>query len=157
MADYKIAGEVFIQGKAIEAGSPPAGLVADPDAPPMLFHLSDGKTLAAFHHNRHSVRREMYRGLGRNPEAFLDRSEIWVSLSGDAGRTWSEPRFLFVNALATGSGSPFRDYQCSYMDMFVDGDVVNLFIPHRWERVLHLQMKEQDLATLPTRRGLLGG
>jgi len=27
-----------------------------PDAPPMLFHLADGKTLAAFHRNRHHDR-----------------------------------------------------------------------------------------------------
>ena len=56
-----------------------------PDAPPMLFKLSDGATLAAFHHNRHHDLD--YTGLsGTKPELMADRSELWVSLSGDGGR-----------------------------------------------------------------------
>ena len=66
-----------------------------PDAPPMLFHHPDGKTLVAFHHNRHS---------GDHFKSS-DRSEIWVSLSMDGGRTWSKPRFVFANALAATSNS----------------------------------------------------
>ena len=120
-----------------------------PDAPPMLFHLSDGKTLAAFHHNRCSITYATYQGLGSNPEAFMDRSEIWVSLSHDNGHTWSAPRFVFANALAPTLENPFRNYQCSYMDAFVDGDVLNLFVPHRWQRALHLQIRECDLDNLP--------
>jgi hypothetical protein len=122
-----------------------------PDAPPMLFKLSDGKTLAAFHHNRCSVTFDTYRGLGSNPEAFMDRSEIWVAFSQDGGHTWSEPRFVFANALAPTLENPFRNYQCSYMDVFVDGDVLNLFVPHRWQRALHLQIKESALQGLPLR------
>ncbi len=119
-----------------------------PDAPPMLFHLTDGKTLAAFHHNRHHDRD--YRGLhGENP-GMLDRSETWVSLSTDAGHTWSEPRFVFVNALAPSFENDWRNYNCSYVDAFADDGVLNLFVPHRWERALHLQLKEEDLSALPT-------
>lgn len=120
-----------------------------PDAPPMLFHLSDGKTLAAFHHNRHND--FDYTGLsGTKAEQMKDRSEIWLSLSQDEGRTWSEPRFLFANALAEYFDSPFRNYQCSYMDAFVDGEILHLFVPHRWRQVLHLQIDESAFKRLPT-------
>lgn len=80
-------------GKTWEATAPTP--LVHPDAPPMLFHLSDGKTLAAFHHNRHHDTN--YVNLGENP-GMQDRSEIWVSLSTDGGRRWSEPRFVFANA-----------------------------------------------------------
>ncbi len=125
-----------------------------PDAPPMLFALSDGR-LAAFHHNRCSTSWENYKGLGSNPEAFQDRAELWVSLSSDQGETWSEPRFVLTNALAPREGSsPFRSYQCSYMDMFVDEGVCHLFLPHRWERALHLTLDEVALDHLPTQAQL---
>jgi hypothetical protein len=118
-----------------------------PDAPPMLFHLSDAKTLAAFHHNRHTDLN--YTGLsGSKEEGMKDRSEIWVSLSGDEGRTWAEPRFVFANTLAPFFNNPWRNHQCSYMDMFVDGDVLHFFLPHRWNQVLHLTMKESNLNLL---------
>ena len=123
-----------------------------PDAPPMLFHLSDQKTLVAFHHNRHA--QTQYAGLSAQMEGQKDRSEIWVSLSEDGGRTWSEPRFVFANALAPNLENSWRNYQCSYMDMFVDGNMINLFLPHRWQRALHLQILEQDLVTLPTQRDI---
>jgi hypothetical protein len=120
-----------------------------PDAPPMLFKLSDGHTLAAFHHNRHHDLN--YTGLNsKKPQLMMDRSEIWVSLSSDEGVTWSEPRFVFVNALAEYFDTPFRNYQCSYVDGFSDAGVMNLFVPHRWRRVLHLQIADDDLAELAT-------
>jgi len=112
-----------------------------PDAPPMLFHHPDGKTLIAFHHNRHS-------GSHFKSE---DRSEIWVSLSADRGRTWSEPRFVFANALAATSGSAWHDHQCSYLDAFAEGEDIHLFVPHRWKRALHLRLKAGDLKKLPTK------
>lgn len=123
-----------------------------PDAPPMLFALSDGVTLAAFHHNRHS--QSTYEGLTAAMEGQKDRSEIWVSLSADGGRTWDEPRFVFANALAPSLGNPWRDYNCSYVDAVVDGGTIHLFVPHRWERVLHLTLAEADLGRLPTRAEL---
>jgi len=125
----------------------PTALV-HPDAPPMLFHLSDGQTLVAFHHNRHTDL--PYAGLGAKPEGMLDRSETWVSLSTDEGRTWSEPRFVFANVLAPAFENPWRNHNCSYLDMFPDEGTLNLFAPHRWERALHLQMRESGLADLPT-------
>lgn len=138
--------------------APPAPTsLVHPDAPPMLFHLSDRNTLAAFHHNRHSVTRDMYRdrGFGRTPEAFMDRAELWLSLSHDKGRSWSVPRFVLANALAPTFAKAFRNHQCSYVDMFVDDGTIHLFVPHRWERVLHLQLKEPELASLPTREMLV--
>jgi len=123
---------------------PEPTVLVHPDAPPMLFHHPDGKTLVAFHHNRHS---------GRHFKT-TDRSEIWVSLSTDEGRTWSEPRFVFANALAATSNKPFHDHQCSYLDAFVDGDDFHLFVPHRWKRALHLTLKAGDIKRLPTREDL---
>jgi rhamnogalacturonyl hydrolase YesR len=115
-----------------------------PDAPPMLFHHPDGKTLIAFHHNRHSGSHFKH----------IDRSEIWVSLSSDEGRTWSEPRFVFANALAATSKSPWHDYQCSYLDAFTDGQDMHIFVPHRWQRALHLHFKVSDLKKFPTKAEL---
>jgi hypothetical protein len=119
-----------------------------PDAPPMLFPLSDGKTLAAFHHNRHHDRD--YAGFGVDNPGVRDRSEIWVALSGDGGVTWSEPRFVFANAAAPDLENGWFNWQCSYLDMFVDEGVINLFVPHRWQRCLHLQLAEELLGQLPT-------
>jgi hypothetical protein len=135
--------------------SPPAPTcLVHPDAPPMIFPLGDGKTLAAFHHNRHSVTPAQYGGLGSNPEAFMDRSEVWVSLSSDDGRSWTEPRFVFANALAPSFENPWRNYNCSYIDAFSDGGELQIFVPHRWERVLHLRLPEASLPSLPTREEL---
>ncbi|HVY76553.1 MAG TPA: sialidase family protein [Puia sp.] len=124
-----------------------------PDAPPMLYKLSDNKTLIEFFHNEnHDLN---YTGLsGTKKEIMMDRSELWFSLSTDDGKTWSEPRFLLVNALAPTYSSPFRNYQCSYIDMFADNGELHIFIPHRWERVLYLHFKESDLKKFPTRAEL---
>jgi len=121
-----------------------------PDAPPMLFHLSDGLTLAAFHHNRFSMDLDSYEGLN-NPAVFLDRSEIWVSLSKDQGHSWDEPRFVFANALTPSFDHEFRNAQCSYLDMIVDDGMIHLFVPHRWERILQLSFPQEHLETLPTK------
>lgn len=127
---------------------PTASSLVHPDAPPMLFRHSDGKTLIAFHHNRHS--RGVYQGLSEKMPGMKDRSEIWVATSTDEGRTWSEPRFLFANAAAPDLKNDWYNYQCSYLDAFVDGGKWHLFVPHRWQQVLHLTIEESALATLPT-------
>ncbi len=127
-------------GKTWSAPAPTP--LVHPDAPPMLFPLSDGKTLAAFHHHRTG---ETMSG---------PRSEIWVSLSRDEGRTWSEPRFVFANALLANLKSSGFNHQCSYLDGFVDDGVLHLFFPHRWQQVEHLTIRESALATLPTRSQL---
>ena len=137
-------------GKTWETPTPTS--LIHPDAPPMLTHLSDGKTLLALHHNRYSDRN--YVGLSARPEVMKDRSEIWAALSTDGGRTWSAPRFLFANALGETLENAFRNYQCSYIDVFPVGDVLHLFVPHRWRQVLHLTLRESDLARLPTAREL---
>lgn len=118
-----------------------------PDAPPMLFHLADGHTLVAFHHNRHSE--STYSGLSAKMEGMKDRSELWVSTSADEGRTWSKPRFLLANAMPPNLKSLWQSYQCSYADLIVDGENLHLFIPHRWQRVLHVTLKAADLGKLP--------
>lgn len=45
---------------------------------------------------------------------------------------------------------PWRDYQCSYLDMFADDGELHVFMPHRWRRALHLHLRQSDLDTLPT-------
>jgi len=124
----------------------PTALV-HPDAPPMVCHLSDGKALVALHHNRHSAS-------GSGGFNFQDRSEIWVATSTDNGYTWSEPRFVFANALAETLENSFRNYQCSYIDMFADGETLHLFVPHRWRQVLHLTFHEAALDKFPTQSQL---
>lgn len=126
-----------------------------PDAPPMIFLLSDGKTLVAFHHNRHS--QTVYQGLSGKMEGQKDRSEIWVATSADEGRTWSEPRFLLANAALPDLPTSWFNYQCSYLDCFVDGDTLHLFMPHRWQQALHLTIKEAALGELPTAGDLAAG
>ena len=125
-----------------------------PDAPPMLFLLSDGTTLAAFHHNRFHDR--TYGGLEAKPEIMMDRSEIWVALSQDGGVSWSDPMFVFSNAAAPDLANAFFNYQCSYMDCFMDGSTLNLFLPHRWQQALHLQIDESDLRSLATAEEISG-
>jgi len=79
-----------------------------------------------------------------------------VSLSSDGGHTWSEPRFVFANALGEVKKNPWFDYNCSYIDGFADGEDLHLFVPHRWQRAIHLHLKEADLRRLPTMAELKG-
>lgn len=141
----------FDDGKTWQ--EPTATTLIQPDAPCMLFHLSDNKTLVSLHHNRHHDTN--YTGLSGDKLAPMkDRSEIWVAISKDEGYTWSEPRFLLANALKPNLNNPFRDYQCSYLDMFIDGDEVNIFVPHRWQQVVRLTFKEELFSKLPTKKDL---
>lgn len=117
-----------------------SGLV-HPGAPPMLFLLADGKTLVSFIHNRCD-------------SGWQSRSELWVVFSTDEGHTWSEPHFVLANAMASSEDDDYFNGQCSYIDMFVDGDMLNIFMPHRWHRALHLQISERELRQLPTKQEL---
>lgn len=135
--------------------TPTATTLVHPDAPAMIYHLSDGKTLMALHHNRASAARlPMAQRADLSPDhpAMADRAQVWCSLSRDKGATWEEPRFLFCNALAPVEPSPFLNSQCSYTDVIVDRGTIHFFVPHRWRRVVHLQLDERDLALLPTTR-----
>ena len=126
----------------------PTALV-HPDAPPMLFHLSDRTTLIAFHHNRHI--KTQYTGLSGTMDGMRDRGEIWISLSRDGGRNWSTPQFLFANALAPNPDkSGWFNHNVSYLDAVIDDEVIHLFCPHLWNRALHLTIRERDLGLLPT-------
>ena len=113
-----------------------------PDTPPMIYFLGDGKTLVAFHHNRHTG---VHFG-------FRDRQELWVSLSRDQGMSWSEPRYLLSNAVAPHDANHllWYDTQCSYVQGFPDGGLFHFFMPHLWKRALHLMISEADLERLPT-------
>ena len=124
-----------------------------PDAPAMVYYLSDRKTLLALHHNRASAARlplAERAHLSADHPCMADRAQIWLSVSRDAGHTWEPPRFAFCNALAPVEVSPFLNHQCSYTDVLVDAGVVHFCVPHRWRRALHLQLPEADLGRLPT-------
>lgn len=126
---------------------PVATTLIHPDAPPMVYMLSDG-TLVCFHHNRHHDKD--YGGLdGRKPEIMADRSELWVSFSKDKGHTWSEPQLVLVNACEVNYDRPFFNYQCSYIDVIPDNGKLHILIPHLWHRILHLTISEEDLIKAP--------
>ena len=131
---------------------PKATSLVQPDAPPMLFKLTDGKTMIAIHHNRSTVQTA---DLAGNMKQHMDRSEVWFSLSTDDGRTWSKPRFIFANALAPTMKNIWLSANCSYIDGFADNGMLHLFVPHRWSRVLHLTLSENDLGKFPTQEELL--
>ena len=79
-----------------------------------------------------------------------------VSFSENGGEEWSAPRFVFSTAVAPRYDMPFFNFQCSYMDMFLDGATVNLFVPHLWHQVLHLRIEENDLRGLSTSAEIFG-
>ena len=120
-----------------------------PDAPPMVFKLTDQKTLITLIHNRHMG--TQYTGLSGTMDGMKDRSEIWVSLSKDGGQRWSEPRFLFANATKPNpEKNGWFNYQVSYLDAIIDRGLIHIFCPHLWARALHLTIPEKDLYKLPT-------
>lgn len=120
-----------------------------PDAPPMVFHLTDGKTLISLHHNRHI--KSQYDGLHGKMDGMKDRSEIWISLSVDGGRSWSEPQFLFANATVPNPDkNGWFNHNVSYLDAVIDEGTIHIFCPHLWNRAVHLTISESALASLPT-------
>ncbi|MDB6006913.1 MAG: hypothetical protein JWR15_3900, partial [Prosthecobacter sp.] len=123
-----------------------------PDAPPMLFPLSDGKTLVAFHHNK--VPTTGNGELSDKAELMKMRSEVWASLSTDEGHTWSEPRFVLANAVAPVHAVSGFNSQCSYLDAFTESGMMHIFMPHRWQQVLHLTIREDAFGKLPTKAQL---
>lgn len=156
-------------GTTWTVGKPTA--LVHPDAPPMLFHLSDRRTLIALHHNRAVLRsvhesvhsewltmptptaEQVARGdqSRHSLQDWVSRAEVWFSLSKDEGQTWSEPRLLFANALAETLADSNPNYQCSYIDLFIDRGTVHLIVPHRWQRVVHLTFPEDQLDAFLTR------
>jgi len=146
--------------------APQPTTLVNPDGPPMIFHLSDGKTLIALHHNRailRSIDEPLHSDWLKMPSAkrttrslkdWVSRAEVWFSLSQDDGRTWSAPRFLFANAMAETLDGTNPDYQCSYVDLIADRRTIHLFLPHRWEEVVHLSFPEDKLGTFLTKEEL---
>lgn len=121
-----------------------------PDAPPMLFASEDGRTLIAFIHRSHT-------GSHFDGNAMQDRAQLWVVRSHDGGRSWDEPRFVLANALApapANAGNGWRDHQCSYLDVVAHHGQLHLFLPHRWQRALHLVLPAAALDQLPTAAAL---
>ncbi|WP_395751917.1 exo-alpha-sialidase [Prosthecobacter sp.] len=131
---------------------PAPSILVHPDAPPMLFPLSDGKTLVAFHHNKVPVTGNGE--LSDKAELMKMRSEVWASVSTDEGHTWSEPRFVCANAVAPVHAVSGFNSQCSYLDAFTENGLMHLFMPHRWQQVLHLTIPESSFEKLPTKAQL---
>ena len=106
-------------------------------------------TLVTFFHNRHI--NTQYVGLTGKMDGMRDRAEIWVSLSKDGGRNWSEPRFLFTNATRSNPAkNGWFNHNSSYMDAVIEDGTIHLFLPHLWNRAVYMHLKEKDLAKLPT-------
>ena len=121
-----------------------------PDAPPMVFWLADGGTMVALIHNQGSGD---WRGQA-------DRRELWACLSGDAGRSWSEPRLLLVDTTASHAAPSTRDpkrrVELSYADLLVDGDRLHLFLDHQKRQIFHIMLAEADLSAGATEQDLYG-
>ena len=104
----------------------------------MLFKLSDGKTLIAFHHNRSKFK-----------PLTLPETDLSITTAPKYGSPslWTEdvdePQFVFATALEPFFDNIWRDFNTSYLDAFIDDGVINLFCPHRWERVLYLKIMEK--------------
>ncbi|OAM87732.1 exo-alpha-sialidase [Termitidicoccus mucosus] len=163
-------GEMRSADDAATWGSPALTPLAQPDAPPMLFRLSDGR-LIALHHNR-AVRRTVAEPVHSewltmpaptgaeiaerraHPLSLNDwasRAEIWFSLSSDNGATWGESRLLLANALDETLKPANPNYQCSYADVVAADGVLHVFVPHRWQKVVHLKIDESRLGKFKTR------
>jgi len=143
------AGQLFTAWSEDDGKSwtkPAPSSLVHPDAPPMLFPMSDGKTLAAFHHNK--VPPAKTRELDDKAAVMKVRSELWVAFSTDGGKTWTDPRFVLANAVQPLHAVGGFNFQCSYVDAFTENGVMHLFMPHRWQQVLHLTIKETDLLAL---------
>lgn len=123
--------------QALNWTEPQPTTLVHPDAPPMVYPLSDGQRLIALIHNRHNAQHPLF-----NQE---DRTELWCSLSSDGGRHWSEPRFLLANLV-----NDARRPNTSYTDVFADRGILHFVMPHLWEEVDLLTMPEAELGRLPT-------
>lgn len=132
---------------------PAPSKLVHPDAPPMVFWSTDGKTLISFIHNRHID--SQYVGLTGKMVQMQDRNEIWVTTSKDGGRNWSEPRFLLANAAVPNpEKNGWFNYNVSYLDAVIDEGVVHIFCPHLWNRAVYLRISEKALKKLPTKKRL---
>jgi len=114
--------------------------IVQPDAPPMFFTLSDGKTLIVFHHNNYDPNNPHFGGESRN--------QLWFTTSTDGGRTWSEPRFVMASV------NENRREQISYVDLLADKGNLHLFVPYGWKQTLRVRFNERDLAKMPTKATL---
>lgn len=114
-----------------------------PDAPPMIYRLDGGQTLIGFIHNRSASHRHIN-------NKFNDRRELWITLSENGGRTWSEPRFVIADATELERGRTWDWVEASYGDLLVDGDVLNFTFNHKKQQILNLRFKRDDLDTFPT-------
>lgn len=117
-----------------------------PDAPPMLFHL-DERTLIAFHHNRQV----------KGAFAHESRAELWLSLSTDGARTWTEPRFVMANACEAALLNGWGGFtpMVSYADLVTDGEWLHLFVDHQMRQVIQARFRRQDIESLPTREDII--
>ncbi len=125
------------QNGGLSFSQPQPTTLKHPDSMPMLYKLSDNKTLISLIHNKYDPQK---------PHFDQDsRSELWYCISQDNGKTWSRPKFLFANLV-----SNVRRPSVAYVDMFTDEGKVNFVMPHLWEQVVIVQISEDDLKKMPT-------
>lgn len=117
------------------------------DAPPMVYKLANRTTLITFVHNRIATQSNL-----RKNDGLADRQELWVSLSTDVGRSWSEPRFFAADAVRSAGQ---RDWiEISYGDLIADGDTLHFFADHKKRQILHFKLALADIERLPTQAQL---
>ena len=72
-----------------------------------------------------------------------DKGETWTLIPDKRPNGWQAPEMKRMD-----EGRP---NQVSYLDAAIDNGTIHLFCPHLWKRVLHLTIREDALASLPTK------
>ena len=111
-----------------------------PDAPPMVFPLTQEDGLIAFIHNRYTAEHPYH--------YHPDRNALWLATSHDAGQTWSEPRFILAQAKHTDNPLSL-DPDVSYVDLLVDGPELHLFVSDGQHQVLYVRFRKDQLSQFP--------
>jgi len=109
------------------------------EAPPMVFLLEDGR-LVCFLHNKASFDNAVHQF------AHEIRAELYVTVSLDQGKSWSEPKIFAVEAgtppVHTGWGGTTP--MVSYCDLLQKDGMLHLFIDHEMRQVLQASFSLAD-------------
>ena len=84
----------------------------------------------------------------------LERSELWLNLSKDLGKSWSEPHFIIAQAEKVDASGLSVKHDVSYVDLLVDCEELNLFVGHGQIRTVLVKFNEKDLCTFYTKDDL---
>jgi sialidase-1 len=152
--DHSLADSVTIGGNAINPKNLPEslklnrkiGIISDEHIQAKLIHRTANANIRCY---------ETRATKTPGGDYVLMFPEGQHYISKDKGETWSEPRFVFANALAEKTEKKgWMANNCSYIDAFTDNGVLNIFQPHRWRQVIHLTITENELYRLKTQKEL---